>query len=190
MSEAMHALGVPTSRALAAVSTGEPVVRDRIEPGAILTRVASSHLRVGTVQYFAMTRGGDEVGTLVDYAVARHFAHYTAQDDLPENNAAVTLLDGVCAHFARLVSHWQVLGFVHGVLNTDNALLCGQTIDYGPCAFMDHILRPALAPSTEGPLCLAQSAGHHAWNLAVLAQCLLPMIDDDNAGSGDGTATH
>ena len=181
VSEAMHALGVPTSRALAAVSTGEPVVRNRIEPGAILTRVASSHLRIGTVQYFAMTRGGDEVGILVDYAVSRHFADHTTPDDLPANNAAVTLLDGVCAHFARLVSHWQVLGFVHGVLNTDNALLCGQTIDYGPCAFMDHFDPNACFSSIDrqGRYAWPNQPGIMHWNLAVLAECLLPLIDDD-----------
>ncbi len=181
VSEAMHALGVPTSRALAAVSTGEPVVRNRIEAGAILTRVARSHLRVGTVQYFATTRGGDEVGTLVDYAVSRHFAHDTAQDSAPTKPAAVTLLDGVCAHFARLVSHWQVLGFVHGVLNTDNALLCGQTIDYGPCAFMDHFDPQACFSSIDrqGRYAWPNQPGIMHWNLAVLAECLLPLIDDD-----------
>ena len=118
LSEAMHALGVPTTRALAAISSGDPVYRNRLEPGAVLTRVASSHLRVGTVQYFAMTRSGEGLAELVDYVAQRHFSNRSG-----EQNAALMLLDGVCAHFANLVAHWQVLGFVHGVLNTDNALL-------------------------------------------------------------------
>ena len=181
VSEAMHALGVPTSRALAAISTGEPVVRNRIEPGAILTRVASSHLRVGTVQYFAMTRGGDELGTLVDYVVKRHFTHDTERDDSASPPTAITLLDGVCNHFAKLVSHWQVLGFVHGVLNTDNALLCGETIDYGPCAFMDHFDPQACFSSIDrqGRYAWPNQPGIMHWNLAVLAECLLPLIDAD-----------
>ena len=135
VSEAMAALGVPTSRALAAVATGERVFRNRAEPGAILTRVASSHLRVGTIQFFATTRGGEGLKDLVDYVVARHFA---TSDGDADAKPAIKLLEGVCQHFARLVAHWQALGFVHGVLNTDNALLCGETIDFGPCAFMDH----------------------------------------------------
>ncbi len=178
VSEAMHTLGVPTTRALAAVSTGEPVIRNQIEPGAILTRVASSHLRVGTVQYFAMTRGGDDLATLVDYLVERHFSTAAEADDQP---AAVTLLDGVCEHFARLVAHWQVLGFVHGVLNTDNALLCGQTIDYGPCAFMDHFDPKACFSSIDrqGRYAWPNQPGIMHWNLAVLAECLLPHINED-----------
>ena len=188
VSEAMHALGVRTSRALAAISTGEPVIRNRVEPGGILTRVASSHLRVGTIQYFAMTRGGDELAPLVDYIVSRHFSE-TAGDPQSASHptAAVTLLDGVCQHFARLTSHWQVLGFVHGVLNTDNALLCGETIDYGPCAFMDHFDPQACFSSIDrqGRYAWPNQPGIMHWNLAVLAECLLPLIHDD-----DETAKH
>jgi len=178
VSEAMHTLGVPTTRALAAVATGEPVIRNQIEPGAILTRVASSHLRVGTLQFFAMTRGGDDVAALVDYVVDRHFRAAAEACNQP---AAVTLLEGVCEHFARLVAHWQVLGFVHGVLNTDNALLCGQTIDYGPCAFMDHFDPKACFSSIDrqGRYAWPNQPGIMHWNLAVLAECLLPLIDTD-----------
>ena len=178
VSEAMHVLGVPTTRALAAVATGEPVVRNQIEPGAILTRIASSHLRVGTVQYFAETRGGDDVAALVDYVVNRHFSAAAEADGQP---AAVILLEGVCEHFARLVAHWQVLGFVHGVLNTDNALLCGQTIDYGPCAFMDHFDPKACFSSIDrqGRYAWPNQPGIMHWNLAVLAECLLPLINED-----------
>jgi uncharacterized protein YdiU (UPF0061 family) len=178
VSEAMHTLGVPTTRALAAVATGEPVVRNQIEPGAILTRVASSHLRVGTVQFFAMTRGGDDLAALVDYVVDRHFSAAAEAGNQP---AAVTLLEGVCEHFAQLVAHWQVLGFVHGVLNTDNALLCGQTIDYGPCAFMDHFDPKACFSSIDrqGRYAWPNQPGIMHWNLAVLAECLLPLIDTD-----------
>ena len=185
VSEAMFTLGVPSTRALAAIATGEPVIRNQIEPGAILTRVASSHLRVGTVQYFAMTRGGDDVATLVDYVVDRHFSTTAEASDQP---AAVTLLEGVCEHFARLVAHWQVLGFVHGVLNTDNALLCGQTIDYGPCAFMDHFDPKACFSSIDrqGRYAWPNQPGIMHWNLAVLAECLLPLINEDAEAAQQG----
>ena len=181
VSEAMSALGVPTSRALAAVATGETVVRNRVEPGAILTRVASSHLRVGTIQFFAMTRGGEGLDSLVNYAVARHFANSDdSSADTAESTPALTLLKGVCQHFARLVAHWQVLGFVHGVLNTDNALLCGETIDFGPCAFMDHFDPQASFSSIDrqGRYAWPNQPGIMHWNLAVLAECLLPLIDN------------
>ena len=182
VSEAMHALGVPTTRALAAIGTGEPVIRNRIEPGAVLTRVASSHLRVGTVQYFAMTRGGDDLATLVDYVVDRHFAPSPLGSENPASEStAAMLLDGVCERFAKLVAHWQVLGFVHGVLNTDNALLCGETIDYGPCAFMDHFDPQACFSSIDrqGRYAWPNQPGIMHWNLAVLAECLLTLIDDE-----------
>jgi uncharacterized protein YdiU (UPF0061 family) len=182
VSEAMHTLGVPTTRALAAIGTGEPVIRNRIEPGAVLTRVASSHLRVGTVQYFAMTRGGDDLATLVDYVVDRHFTPpLSGGEKLASGSPAAMLLDGVCERFSKLVAHWQVLGFVHGVLNTDNALLCGETIDYGPCAFMDHFDPQACFSSIDrqGRYAWPNQPGIMHWNLAVLAECLLTLIDDD-----------
>jgi len=181
LSEAMHALGVPTTRALAAISTGERVMRNRIEPGAVLTRVASSHLRVGTVQYFAMTRGGEGLETLVNYVVARHFSDRASIDAPACDNPALTLLQGVCEHFAQLAARWQVLGFVHGVLNTDNALLCGETIDYGPCAFMDHFDPGACFSSIDrqGRYAWPNQPGIMHWNLAVLAECLLTLINGD-----------
>jgi uncharacterized protein YdiU (UPF0061 family) len=129
VSEAMHALGVPTTRALAAVSTGEPVLRERgALPGAVLTRVAASHVRVGTLQYFAGR--GDEEGlrALVEYVIARHY---------PAAEGALGLLEAVIAAQARLVAAWMAVGFIHGVMNTDNTSISGETIDYGPCAFMD-----------------------------------------------------
>ena len=187
VSEAMQTLGVPTTRALAAIATGEPVIRNQIEPGAILTRVASSHLRVGTVQYFAMTRGGDDVASLVDYVVDRHFKPpHEGDAKVGEGRPAVTLLESVCENFARLTAHWQVLGFVHGVLNTDNALLCGETIDYGPCAFMDYFDPKACFSSIDrqGRYAWPNQPGIMHWNLAVLAQCLLPLIDDDAETAG------
>ena len=182
VSEAMHALGVPTTRALAAVGTGEPVIRNRIEPGAILTRVASSHLRIGTVQYFAMTRRGEGLSELVDYVAARHLTSELDKQFVEQSsNAALRLLEGVCQRFAKLVSHWQVLGFVHGVLNTDNALLCGETIDYGPCAFMDRFDPQACFSSIDrqGRYAWPNQPGIMHWNLAVLAECLLPLIDEN-----------
>ena len=132
LSEAMAALGVPTTRALAAVTTGERVLRETALPGAVLTRVAASHLRVGTFQYFAAQ--GDTEGTrrLADYAIARHYPA-AAQAKRPYR----ALLDGVIARQAQLVAQWLLLGFIHGVMNTDNTSISGETIDYGPCAFME-----------------------------------------------------
>ena len=131
VSEAMAALGVPTTRALAAVTTGERVLRDGALPGAVLTRVAASHLRVGTFQYFA-TRGDTEgVRVLADYSIARHYPQ-AAQAGQPYQ----ALLEGVIARQAQLIAQWMLVGFVHGVMNTDNTSISGETIDYGPCAFM------------------------------------------------------
>ena len=129
VSEAMHALGVPTSRALAAVTTGEPVYRESgALPGAILTRVASSHIRVGTFQFFASRRDVPALQTLFEYVADRHFPGVTSPD---------ALLDAVIARQAQLVAKWMSMGFIHGVMNTDNTALSGETIDYGPCAFLD-----------------------------------------------------
>ena len=129
VSEAMAALGVPTTRALAAVTTGQQVVRETVLPGAVLTRVAASHLRVGTFQYFAARGDAEAVRALADYAIARHY---------PEVGQSYrALLDGVIARQARLIAQWMSLGFIHGVMNTDNMSISGETIDYGPCAFME-----------------------------------------------------
>ena len=180
LSESMHALGVPSTRALAAVATGESVYRQYREPGAVLTRVAKSHVRVGTVQYFAMSRGGDGLAELVDYITRRHYAE--ALDSADHNSAARVLLEETAKRLATLVAYWQGLGFIHGVLNTDNTLLSGETIDYGPCAFMDSYDPKKVFSSidTQGRYAYANQPGIIHWNLSVLAQCLLPLIDDND----------
>lgn len=181
MSEAMAALGVPTTRALAAVSTGESVFRQGPEPGAILTRVASSHLRIGTVQYFAMSRRGDGVAELVNHITRQHFTHEL--DDSSDANPGITgtLLKAVCKRLAMLVAQWQSLGFIHGVLNTDNMLLCGETVDYGPCAFMDDYAADKVFSSIDqgGRYAYRNQPGIVHWNLSVLAQCLLPLLHEN-----------
>lgn len=176
LSEAMAALGVPTTRALAAVTTGERVMRETALPGAVLTRVAASHLRVGTFQYFAAR--GDTEGTrrLADYAIARHY---------PEAGLAQrpyrALLDGVIARQARLVAQWMLLGFIHGVMNTDNTSISGETIDYGPCAFMEAY-EPAKVFSSidhHGRYAYGNQANAALWNLARLAEALLPVLEQE-----------
>ena len=183
VSEAMHALGVPTTRALAAVATGDPVYRQTREPGAILTRVADSHLRIGTIQFFAMTRRGVGLEDIVNYATERHYgtALAAARAQEPEVTPARVLLEEVGKALAGLVAHWQSIGFIHGVLNTDNMLLCGQTVDYGPCAFMDAFAAGRVFSSIDsgGRYAFGNQPGIVHWNLGVLAQCLLPLIDDD-----------
>jgi uncharacterized protein YdiU (UPF0061 family) len=181
LSEAMFHLGVPTTRALAAVTTGDPVIRNQIEPGAILTRVASSHLRIGTVQYFAMTQRGEGLETLVNYVAQRHYSDGIDTTECSETQgAARALLSGMGKRLAGLVARWQSLGFIHGVLNTDNMLLCGETIDYGPCAFMDSFTANKVFSSidTGGRYAFANQPAIAHWNLSVLAQCLLPLLDD------------
>jgi uncharacterized protein YdiU (UPF0061 family) len=128
----MHALGIPTTRALAAVSTGEPVYRDRRLPGAVLTRIASIHIRVGTFQYFAARGDLEGVKRLADYVIDRHFPE--ARDS---ERPYLALLQGVAERQALLIARWMHVGFIHGVMNTDNTALSGETIDFGPCAFMD-----------------------------------------------------
>ena len=183
VSEAMSALGVPTSRALAAVATGEPVYRNQAEPGAVLTRIASSHLRIGNVQFFAMSQGGEGLSELVNYTVSRHFpeALTLAIAANPNATAAGVLLDKVGQALASLVAQWQGLGFIHGVLNTDNMLLCGETIDYGPCAFMDDYDSGKVfsAIDAQGRYAYRNQPGIVHWNLSVLAQCLLPLLHED-----------
>lgn len=176
LSEAMAALGVPTTRALAAVSTGEPVYREQALPGAILARVASSHIRIGTLEYFYARRDSDTLRALVEYTLARHYP-----DQRDSDNPALTLLENVLVRQAALVARWQLLGFIHGVMNTDNMLLCGETIDYGPCAFMEAF-HPATVFSSidhQGRYAWGNQPGIAHWNLACLAQALLPVIDDD-----------
>jgi uncharacterized protein YdiU (UPF0061 family) len=176
VSEAMAALGIPTTRALAAVTTGEPVVRETILPGAMLTRVASSHIRVGTFQFFAARGDVEAVRLLADHVIARHYP--TAAEKQRPYRA---LLDAVIAAQAELVARWLLIGFIHGVMNTDNMSVAGETIDYGPCAFMD-----AYDPATV--FSSIDRAGRYAygnqpriahWNLTRLAETLLPLLDED-----------
>lgn len=176
VSEAMAALGVPTTRALAAVASGEPVMRDRMLPGAILARVAASHLRIGSVEYFAARKDKEALHTLVDYALRRHFAQHAEAA-----NQALVLLECVVRAQANLVSHWQLLGFIHGVMNTDNMLLSGETIDYGPCAFMDAFNPDTVFSSIDhaGRYAYRNQPGIAHWNLASLAQSLVPVLHDD-----------
>ena len=176
VSEAMHHLGVPTTRALAAVTTGEPVLREQALPGAVLARVASSHIRIGTVQYFAAHRDRDALVELVEHVIARHYPSVADADNRP-----LALLGAVIAAQAELVARWQLLGFIHGVMNTDNMLLCAQTIDYGPCAFMDHFNPQQVYSSIDhqGRYAYHNQPGIAHWNLSRLAQALLPLLHDD-----------
>ncbi len=176
VSEAMAALGVPTTRALAAVTTGEQVLRETALPGAVLTRVAQSHLRVGTFQYFAARGDVDGTRNLADYAIARHYPE-AAQAKQPYR----TLLESVIARQARLVARWMLLGFVHGVINTDNTSISGETIDYGPCAFMESY-DPATVFSSidqQGRYAYGNQPQAMHWNLIRLAEALLPLLEQE-----------
>ncbi len=181
--EAMHALGVPTGRALAVVTTGEQVWRERPEPGAVLTRVASSHLRVGTFEYAARLEDPSVLKKLADYAIERHY-----QEAVDSALAAtgqgryVTLLEAVIQAQAELVAQWMLLGFIHGVMNTDNTTISGETIDYGPCAFMDRY-DPATVYSSidhQGRYSYGNQPIIAQWNLARLAETLLPLMAADS----------
>jgi len=176
VSEAMAVLGVPTTRALAAAATGEWVMREGRLPGAVLVRVAQSHIRIGTVQYFATQNDHDAVKSLVDHVIQRHYP-----EAMQAENPVRAMLDGVVARQADLIARWQSLGFIHGVMNTDNMLLSGETIDYGPCAFMDEYDPATVFSSIDhGGRYAYRNQPHIAhWNLSVLAQALLPLLDDD-----------
>ncbi len=179
VSEAMAALGVPTTRALAAVTTGEQVLRETALPGAVLTRVAASHLRVGTFEYFVVRGDTEAIRMLADYAIARHYPE-AALAKQPYR----ALLDGVIAKQARLVAQWMMLGFIHGVMNTDNTSISGETIDYGPCAFMEAY-DPATVFSSidhQGRYAYANQPPAAQWNLTRLAEALLPVLEQE-AGS-------
>jgi uncharacterized protein YdiU (UPF0061 family) len=176
LGEAMAGLGIPTTRALAMVATGEPVYRERIEPGAVLTRVAASHVRVGTFEYFARRGQRDSVRALADYVIARHYADCAEAD-----NPYRALLQAVVERQAALIGQWLLVGFIHGVMNTDNMAVSGETIDYGPCAFMD-IYHPQTVYSSidrGGRYGYDQQPRIGFWNLTQLANCLLPLLDDD-----------
>ncbi|RWZ58235.1 YdiU family protein [Halobacillus fulvus] len=175
MSEAMHHLGIPTSRSLAVVTTGEQVRRETEWPGAILTRVASSHLRVGTFQY-ARQLGEEAVKQLADYAIDRHFPEVNESND-----RYITFFEKVVERQAELIAKWQLTGFIHGVMNTDNMTISGETIDYGPCAFMDTYDPKTVFSSidTQGRYSYGNQPGIGEWNLARLAEALLPLFADD-----------
>src|SRR6202166_1352188 len=175
VSEAMAVLGIPTTRSLAAVVTGESVMRETLLPGAVLTRVASSHIRVGTFQYFAARGDTEGVRRLADHVIARHYPQ-AATADRPYH----ALLEGVIARQADLIARWLLVGFIHGVMNTDNSSISGETIDYGPCAFMDHY-DPAMVFSSideQGRYAYANQPRIALWNLTRFAECLLPLLSD------------
>ncbi len=178
VSEAMAALGIRTTRSLAAVLTGEPVMRESVLPGGVVTRVASSHLRVGTFQYFAAPRDLDGLRALADYAIARHYPQAAQAED-----RYLALFDAVLGALADLTASWMLIGFIHGVLNTDNTSIAGETIDYGPCAFMDayHPDKVFSSIDQNGRYAFGNQPRIMKWNLARLAESLLPLI----AGSED-----
>lgn len=177
VSEAMHALGIPTTRTLAAVTTGEPVYRETRLPGAIMARVAASHIRIGTFQYFAARGDEEALKTLADYAIARHYPHLAGIE-----NPYVGLFDAVVAEQAYLVARWMLVGFIHGVMNTDNVTISGETIDYGPCAFMDAYHPSSVFSSIDhaGRYAYVNQPRITVWNLARLAEAMLPIIGDDD----------
>jgi uncharacterized protein YdiU (UPF0061 family) len=178
LSEAMHALGVPTTRALAAVATGEKVIRNGVEPGGVFTRVASSHLRVGSFQYFAARGDVEALRALADFAIGRHDPA-AAQASQPY----LALFTGVVERQAALVAHWMDIGFIHGVMNTDNFTISGETLDYGPCAFMDEYHADKVFSSIDhgGRYAYRNQATIAHWNLARLAECLLVLDEDLDA---------
>jgi len=176
ISEAMHGLGIPTTRSLAVVTTGEPVYRETVLPGAVLTRVAASHIRVGTFQYAAGGGTIDDLRALADYTWNRHYA-----DADPGDNRYLALLKEVIRRQGELIAKWQLAGFIHGVMNTDNMALSGETIDYGPCAFMDAY-DPATVFSSidkQGRYAYGNQPNIAAWNLARLAESLLPLLHEE-----------
>jgi uncharacterized protein YdiU (UPF0061 family) len=179
ISEAMHGLGIPTTRSLAVVTTGETIIREAILPGAILTRVAASHIRVGTFQYAAARGASEDLRKLADYTLARHYPEVEETDP----DRYLGLLRGVVGRQAALIAQWQLVGFIHGVMNTDNMAISGETIDYGPCAFMDTY-NPATVFSSidrRGRYAYLNQVPIGAWNLARFAETLLPLLHDDEA---------
>ena len=180
VSEFMHALGVPTTRALAAATTGEVVWRESALPGAVLTRVAASHIRVGTFEFFAIRGDVDRLRALADHVIARHY---------PDAGSPMELLAGVVARQADTIAQWMTLGFVHGVMNTDNMAVSGETIDYGPCAFMDAYHPDTVFSSIDrhGRYAWAQQPQVAVWNLAQFASCLLPLMGDPDSAIPQAT---
>jgi uncharacterized protein YdiU (UPF0061 family) len=180
VSEAMHALGIPTTRALAAVATGEPVYREGAQPGAVLTRVASSHLRVGTFQIFAARGDTQNLERLTDYALQRHY---------PDASGPMGLLTAVRDAQASLIAHWMSVGFIHGVMNTDNCAISGETIDYGPCAFVDTYHPDTVFSSIDrqGRYAYSNQPDIIVWNIAQLATSLLQIMPDRDAAIEQAT---
>ena len=180
VSEAMAALGVPTTRALAAVASGELVLRCGYVPGGIFTRVAKSHLRIGTFQWFAARQDKENLRILADYAIDRHYPQAREAE-----NPYLALLDGVIERQAGLIAHWMQFGFIHGVMNTDNMSISGETIDYGPCAFMDeyHPLKVFSSIDSEGRYAFTNQSSIGHWNLTRFAETLLPLMDEDEERS-------
>lgn len=176
ISEAMHALGIPTTRSLAVVTTGEPVFREQPLPGAVLARVAASHIRVGTFEYFAARRDNQAIQELLNYVIARHYPE--ARDaEVP----AMAVIKAVSERQAKLIADWMGVGFIHGVMNTDNMAISGETIDYGPCAFMDVYDPKTVFSSIDrnGRYAYVNQPGIAQWNIARFAETLLPLIDSD-----------
>lgn len=175
VSEAMAAFGIPTTRSLAVVTTGEAVFRERALPGGILTRIARSHIRVGTFQFFAARRDTEALKLLADHVIDRHYPELRGAE-----NPYSALLDAVAGRQAELIAAWMSVGFIHGVMNTDNMSVAGDTIDYGPCAFMDTYHPGTVYSSIDhgGRYAYGNQPGIAHWNLACLAQCLLPLIDE------------
>ncbi|MGB0608431.1 MAG: protein adenylyltransferase SelO, partial [Paracoccaceae bacterium] len=181
VSEAMHHMGIATTRALAAVETGAPVFRETALPGAVLTRVAASHIRVGTFQFFAAQRDHDALKTLLDYTIARHY---------PQADGALGLLQAVIEAQAKLIAQWMGVGFIHGVMNTDNCQIAGETIDYGPCAFMDryHPMQVYSSIDRMGRYAYGNQPNIIVWNMAQLATALVPLMPDTDAAISAFTA--
>jgi uncharacterized protein YdiU (UPF0061 family) len=181
VSEAMHAMGVPTTRALAAVTTGEDVYREERLPGAVISRVAQSHIRVGTFQFFASRGDMQALQALTDHVIARHY---------PDATGPADLLDLVIARYAKLIAQWMGLGFIHGVMNTDNVSIAGETIDYGPCAFMDGFHPDSVFSAIDqyGRYAYSNQPGIGTWNMAQFATALIPLMPDRDAAIEDFTA--
>ena len=176
ISEAMHGLNIPTTRSLAVVETGETVIRERLLPGAVLTRIASSHIRVGTFQYVASYGSTEELRSLADYAIERHYKELVNED-----NKYLKFLKAVIEKQADLISKWQLVGFIHGVMNTDNITISGETIDYGPCAFMDTYNPNTVFSSIDrgGRYAYGNQPNIGAWDLARFAESLLPLLSEN-----------
>lgn len=180
ISEAMYALGIPTTRSLAVVATGEPVLRNTVLSGAILARVAESHLRVGTFEYAADKEDFEGLKKLADYAISRHYPNLIKDD-----NPYLAFLHAVIARQAKLVASWMAMGFIHGVMNTDNMTISGETIDYGPCAFMDQFSMDRVFSSIDinGRYAYGNQPHIAQWNLMRLAEAILPLLHDEMSAS-------